>query len=544
MKRFGLFVMISLLALVVVACQPQVVEVEVTREVEVVNEVEVVKEVEVEKIVEVEKEVEVEKIVEVEVEKELGNRGTFRISHGLAWGGTENLNPVDTGRLFPVISMIYDGLSTTGPDGKPKPILAQSWSANDTADVWTFNLRQGVKFHDGSDMTSADVKYSIEHWQGETSTLAGGLALIESVDTPDDHTVVLNLNQSHADFPLLTMDYRAKIIPEGSADTIAETGIGTGAYKLVTLDVEGTTVLEANDDYWAGPPGMAMVEVVGIADAEASIQAFLSGQLDWVDTSLPQAEIIEAQGGFNLIDFPTGGWSAFIMRTDIEPFNNLELRRAMRVVADRQEMVDVALGGAGIVACDTPVKPDDQYRFDPDCSPNPDLAQELLAEAGYGGETFELFISDVCSDWTPLAEVYQQQLAAIGVNIEIKVVPSDGFWTDAWMVEPFVATCWGERPADQILNEAFRSGAVWNETFQANAEFDALLDQARNELDFEARKAAYQAAQELIWLEGGAMIPYHGQGFRATTPCVLDVPAAYEFTVNWADIGITQGCGG
>jgi peptide/nickel transport system substrate-binding protein len=232
------------------------------------------------------------------------------------------------------------------------------------------------------------------------------------------------------------------------------------------------------------------------------------------------------------------------MRTDIAPFDNLPLRRAMRVVADRQEMVDVALGGAGVVACDTPVKPDDQYRNNPDCSPNPELAKELLAEAGYDGELFTLFISDVCSDWTPLAEVYQQQLDAIGVNMEIKVVPSDGFWTDAWMVEPFVATCWGERPADQILNEAFRSGAVWNETFWSNEEFDAQLDTARNEQDFDARKAAYQAAQELIWLEGGALIPYHGQNFRGTTECVLNVPAAYSFTVNWSDVAITTGCGG
>ena len=528
MKKLGLFIVLSMLTLVVVACQPQVVEVE--KIVEVEKEVEVIKEVEVEKI--------------VEVVAELGNRGTFRISHGLAWGGTENMDPVDTGRLQPAISMVYDGLASVGTDGAPTPSLAQSWSANDEANVWTFVLRQGVTFHDGSDLTSADVKYSVEHWQGETSTLAGGLGLIESIDTPDDHTVVMNLDQSHADFPLLLMDYRARIIPEDSADTIAESGIGSGPYILETLDVEGTTVLVANDNYWGGPPGMAKIEVIGIADAEASLQAFLSGQLDWIDMSLPQAEIVEAQGGFNLIDFPTGAWSAFIMRTDIAPFDNLPLRRAMRVVADRQEMVDVALGGAGVVACDTPVKPDDQYRFDPDCSPNPELAQELLAEAGYAGETFELFISDVCSDWTPLAEVYQQQLATIGVDIEIKVVPSDGFWTDAWMVEPFVATCWGERPADQILNEAFRSGAVWNETFQANAEFDALLDQARSELDFDARKAAYQGAQELIWLEGGAMIPYHGQGFRATTPCVIDVPSAYEFTVTWADIGITPGCGG
>ena len=126
MKRIGLFVLISLLALFVVACQPQVVEVEVTREVEVEVEKEVVVVEEVEVVKEVEVEKEVEKIVEVEVEKELTNRGIFRISHGLAWGGTENMDPVDTGRLFPAVTMVYDGLSTTGPDGSPKPTLAQS----------------------------------------------------------------------------------------------------------------------------------------------------------------------------------------------------------------------------------------------------------------------------------------------------------------------------------------------------------------------------------------------------------------------------------
>lgn len=540
---FWLVSAFTALTLFVVACaapEPEVIEVVVTQVVveEVEKQVEVT--VEVEKEVEVIKEVEVVK--EVEVERELTNRGVLRIAHDLAWGGTENMDPVDTGRLYPAITMVYDGLAVQGPDGSPKPSLASSWEANEAADVWTFKIRDGVKFHDGSDLTSADVAFSMEWWKGETSTIAPVVSIVESVDTPDDTTVVVNLAQPHADFPLLIMDYRARIIPEGSDESIRETGIGSGPYKLVTLDVEGTTVLEANDDYWGGPPGMAGVEIIGIADAEAQLQAFLAGQTDWMDMTLPQSELAEAQGGFNIITFPTGAWSAFIMRTDIPPFDNVALRRAMRVVADRQAMVDIALGGAGIVSCDTPVKPDDQYRFDTDCSPNPELAQELLAEAGYNGETFTLHISDVCPDWTPLAELYQQQLAAIGVNLEIKVVPSDGFWTDAWMVEPFAATCWGERQADQILNEAYRSGGVWNETYWNRPDFDALLDAARSELDFEARKANYVAAQQLLWEEGGALIPYHGSSFRGTTPCVLDVPSAYIFAVNWADIGVTPGC--
>ncbi|MGB1252460.1 MAG: ABC transporter substrate-binding protein [Candidatus Promineifilaceae bacterium] len=549
MKKSLFWIVSALLTLLVVACaapEPQViekiVEVEVEKEVQVTVEVEK----EVEKIVEkeVEVEVEVEKIIEVEVAAQLGNRGTLRIAHDLAWGGTENMDPVDTGRLMPAITQVYDALVIQGADGSPSPSLAASWSSNDSADVWTFDLRQGVTFHDGSDLTSADVAYSVEWWQGETSTISPVVEIIESIETPDDHTVVLNLAQPHADFPLLVMDYRARIIPVDSGDTIKDTGIGSGAYMLEKLDVEGTTILVANDSYWGGPPGVGRIEIIGIADSEAQLQAFLAGQLDWMDMTLAQSELADAQGGFNVISYPTGSWTGLIMRTDIAPFDNVALRRAMRVVADRQAMVDIALSGAGIVACDTPVKPDDQYRFDTDCSPNPELATELLAEAGYDGETITLHISDVCSDWTPLAELYQQQLGEIGVDLDIKVVPSDGYWTDAWMVEPFSATCWGERQADQILNEAYRSGGPWNETYWNRDDYDAMLDAARQELDFDARKAHYVAAQELLWEEGGALIPYHGANFRATTPCVIDVPAAYFFAVNWADIGITPGCGG
>ena len=197
-----------------------------------------------------------------------------------------------------------------------------------------------------------------------------------------------------------------------------------------------------------------------------------------------------------------------------------------------------------LVACDTPVKPDTAYRFDTNCSQNIDEAKALLAEAGYNGEPLILNISDFCPDWTPLAEVYQQQAALAGINLEIEIHPSDGYWTDAWMVEPLTATCWPESPADQILNTAFRTGTPWNETFWNNSNFDALLDTARSELDFKTRQAIYQEAQQLIWEDGGAMIPYHKQGYRATTQCVLNVPAVGLFQVNWADVGITPGCGG
>lgn len=505
MKNLGLFILFSLLTMLAIACQPQAI------------------------------------VDGGAVELDDDNRGVFRISHGVGWGGIENLDPVDAAPLLIANRMIYDRLTILGADGNPMPSLASSWRSNDAADQWTFQLREGVKFHDGSDLTAADVAYSINHWQGEESVIAPVISIIESVETPDDFTIVLNLSQPHADLPLLIM---YEIIPADSADTIATAGIGTGPYMLETLDPEGITTLVANDDYWDGRPGMTKVEIIGIADADTQVQAFLAKQLDWIDFTASQADIVATDDDFNVMSYPSGNWSAFIMRTDIEPFNNLPLRKAMRLVADRQEMVEIALDGAGIVACDTPVKPDDPYRFDTDCSQNIDEAKALLEEAGYGGEPLTLHISEFCPDWGALAEVYQQQAALAGINLEINIAPTDGYWTNFWMVEPFTATCWPQAPADEILNQAFTTGSPWNESFWANERFDAMLNTARSELDFDARKVAYQQAQELIWEEGGALIPYHIESFRATSQCVQDVPSMDSYDLNWAKIGITAGCGG
>ncbi|MGB0386205.1 MAG: ABC transporter substrate-binding protein [Ardenticatenaceae bacterium] len=549
--RFILASFLMLLTSGLVACgasEPQVViqTVEVVKEVEVEKEVEVIQtvEVEVEKEVEVVQTVEVVKEVEVEVEVVKENRGTLRMSHGLAWGGTENMDPVDTGRLAQAIQMVYDQLVSNDGNGVPQPSLAVSWEANKKLDEWTFNLRDGVEFHDGTPFTAADVVFSVEWWKKEPSTVAPVVELIEEVEAVDDQTVVFKLDQPHADFPLVIMDYRARILQDGTPEEdIKEEGMGTGPYKLEKLDAEGTTILVANDDYWRGPPGAAKVEIIGIADAEASFQAIQAGQIDLFDTGLQHAEVVEGNDNFNVINFPTGAWTGLIMNTSKEPYDNVELRQAMRLVANRQEMVDLALGGAGVVACDTPVNPADAYRFDTDCSQDIERAKELLKEAGYeDGFDAVLYTSDVCTDFLPLAEVYQQQAAEAGINIEIKQAPSDGYWTDTWMVEAFTMTCWGERPADQILNEAYRSGGPWNESYWDSDDFDTLLDDARQAAEFDDRKAAYVAAQELLWEEGGSLIPYHNAQYRITAKCVFNVPAVYAFSMDYAKISKTKDC--
>jgi peptide/nickel transport system substrate-binding protein len=476
-------------------------------------------------------------------------RGILRFTDGLQYGGNENLDPVDEARFWPTISLIYDRLTEPGFDSMaPQPSLAESWEPNEDATVWTFNLRDDVYFHDGTQLTSADVKYSADHWRAsETSILRTSFEIVDSIETPDDFTVVFNLNQPSVLFDLSVMDYRARVVPEGSFEatpSILETGMGSGPFKLDTLDVEGITVLVANDDYWDGPPGVAGVEVYGIADGEAQTTALLSGQLDFQGVTLDIAQRFEGNPEFIISQVPSGDWSGLVMRTDIPPFDNLALRQAMHYVLDRQELVDLSLSGAGRISCDSAVMPSDPNVLS-ECSYEQDFdaARAKLEEAGYpDGFQIDLYASNICQDWEALTEIYQQQAAQAGIDVNIQIVSADGFWTEQWMVEPFVITCWNGRLADTALNEIYRGGGSWNESFWNVPEFDALLDAARAETDPEVRREHFIAAQRMLHEEGGTLIPYYLDLIRVQKSCIDGIPPLPDVWIDWDGITKPASC--
>ena len=264
----------------------------------------------------------------------------------------------------------------------------------------------------------------------------------------------------------------------------------------------------ANDDYWRGPPGLAGVQLIGIADSGARVQALLADQIDFMEELGPeQLALFEGNPNYVTREVVTGYWQAFVMDITQPPFDDLRVRQAMKLVVDRQEMIDIILQGHGSIAYDHPVWPGDPYYLDLDLPQDIEKAKELLDEAGYSdGLTVELYVSDINAFMIPMSVVYKEQAAKAGINVEIKQVPSDGFWDKYWMVEPFVGTAWGQRPADQILNEAFRCEASWNETRWCDEEFEGMLDDARAELDLTKRTELYQDVQQMLVDEGGAII--------------------------------------
>ncbi|MBK5109366.1 MAG: hypothetical protein JJE12_14625, partial [Anaerolineales bacterium] len=213
-------------------------------------------------------------------------------------------------------------------------------------------------------------------------------------------------------------------------------------------------------------------------------------------------------------------------------------------VVDRQKMLDLALSGAGMVSCDSAVMPSDPSVLSP-CTYEQDFeaAREKLVEAGYSdGFEIDLYTADVCEDWTALTEIFQQDAAQAGITVNIVNTSSDGFWTEAWMIEPFVMTCWNARLADAALNEIYRGGGSWNESFWNNAEFDALLDAARAEQDPDTRNQHYLDAQLMLHEQGGTIIPYYINLIRVMKTCIDGIPPLSDIWIDWDGITKDSSC--
>ena len=471
---------------------------------------------------------------------------TLRIAHTLGRGGSENVDPIHRDRLFPATLMLYSGLVRPDAAGQPSPDLATDWSSSPGFTEWTLTLRQGVRFHDGSVFDSADAVYSLRRILSEEirSPARSILAIMQSVEALDAHTVRIELDRPHADFPVLLTQYLVRVVSsegrEDDIDAVYDSGIGTGPFMLRSLDVEGTTVLQANPDYWEGPPGVDVVEVIAIPDAEARMQALLAGQLDLVRWVSPQQlTLFDGRPGFEVQTFPTGDFSPLVMRTDTPPFDDVRVRRALRILADREAMARTVLGEAGgEIACDTPVWPGDPYHVEIACPRDVEEARRLLSAAGYpDGLEVDLYTADILPAMVATAQVYQSQAAEAGVTVNIHMAPSDGYWSTTWMQRPFVGGTWAQRAAaDTILNEAYRSDARFNETFWNRPDFDALLDQARMTADFEERRAVYGEIQRILFEDGGAFIPFFPNRVRAYSDRVSGVQPVHDFFLRWHQI--------
>lgn len=428
---------------------------------------------------------------------------------------------------FRLLELIYEPLVELDPELNVIPGLAESWEFSDDGLALTFHLREGVKFHDGSDFTSADVVATFNRiLDEETGASARSNYLsVESIDTPDDFTVVFNLSQP--DVPLLTAlaTTNAAIAPSELIESgdFASTAIGTGPFKLESWTPDQTTILSANPDWWGDGPNVDGIEIRIIPDETSILAALRAGTIDFAQLNDPLvATLLDGAAAVQLNRTPALAYHVLQLRAEASPeLGKLEVRQAISCAIDRQEVLDSAALGEGQVT--GPVTspayalPNDElFCYTKDL----DKARELMAAAGEeDGFTLPMIAANA-EPPTALneAQSIQAQLAEIGITVEIESMELQAY-VDRWLAGDFASAV--------ALNSGFPDPyqtyvRYWMENSQFRnvaGYFDQALNdlmaQGRAESDPDARHAIFADLQRRLTEEAPWIWLYTGYSYTA-----------------------------
>lgn len=419
------------------------------------------------------------------------------------------------GQAFSLNSSIYDYLLEMDAEtGELVPALATEWSTED-GQVWTFKLRQGVKFHNGSDFTSADVKFTLERTQDPDlgHLKAQDLEIIEKIETPDDHTVVITLKSVRPTFMYQLTDYNMAVLSsEYDYGKLGETApMGTGAFMLKQLIKKESALLVKNPDYWQpGLPKADELRIYFVADMEASISLLEEGQVDVVPQVSPViAKRLSGLEGFKIAS-PYQEHRYVALAADREPFSNNDVRLAMKYCIDPEILAKACQGviGETFFYNETPILNKlAQYKEIPFRGRNIAKAKEHLAKAGYpNGLTVELYYASDHPYGSEIAQTLKELAAPAGINLNLKGFPRDIYLSQYWLNGPMLVTGWGVRvDPSMMLLLAYHSEGPWNESHMNDPEVDDLIDKITAEVDDAKRQGFYDRLQE-IFVERGTVL--------------------------------------
>ena len=465
--------------------------------------------------------------------------GTIRVAKGHG-STTDTLDPAtyNNGYMVAVAYGLHGFLTGIGRDGSIQPELAESWEPTPDAKTWRFKLRRGATFHNGRPVTVGDVVNSMNYHRGEDSTSAAKplLAAVTDVRVEGDDTIVFDLEAGNADFPATFTDYHLIIAPSQDGTIEWRSGIGCGPYKLVEWDPGVISRFERHQDDWNQDRGwFDAVELLSIVDLNARTSALVSGDIHAADKlDLKTVGMLGRNQDLSIHSVAGNQHYTFAMGTNQAPFSDNNVRLALKYAIDREELVEKILFGYGTVGNDHPIGRGQRFFNDEleQTSYDPDRAKFHLREAGLDSLSVELAAADAAFPGAVDAAVlYQNSAEAANIDISVKRVPNDGYWSDVWMVHPFCAVYWGGRPVeDAMLTTAYAAGADWNDTFWENERFNTLLVAARAELDEDKRRAMYYEMQEILNRDGGTVIPMFANYVFAST---TDLATGDGFSSHW-----------
>ena len=418
-------------------------------------------------------------------------------------------------------NMFYNGLTEFDSHLGAKMGLAESLESKD-ATVWVVKLRTGVQFHDGKSLTPADVVFSLmRNKDPATASKAKTVAdQFKEVKATGPNEVTITLEGANADLPVILADSHFLIIKDGTTDF--KTAVGTGPYKVKDFSPGVRTVGVKNEKYWKpGLPHIDEIELIGISDESARVNALLSGDVQLINAVSPRStERIKSTPGFEVLETKTGEYTDLVVRDENGITGNDDFRRGMFYLQDREQIKRAVFRGFGTIANDQPIDPTNKYYLAgiPQRTFDPDKAKFYFQKSKVGSTPVQLFASPAAEGSVEMAMLLQQAAPAAGLNLQVTRVPADGYWSNHWMKHPLGFGNVNARPsADVLFTQFFKSDAPWNEANWKSPKFDQMLLAARGEPDDAKRKKIYGDMQVLVHETGGVGIPMFQSSLDAHT---------------------------
>jgi peptide/nickel transport system substrate-binding protein len=437
--------------------------------------------------------------------------GSLRI--GLATGSSKDtLSPFNSQSYADLARspQIWETALEYDPQMKLQKSLLEEIEATDQSRTWTLRVRDGVQFNNGKPLTAKDLAYTFEQFLMKKNA-APSRALIVTMDTNsfeylDERTLRLKFATPNSPFADMLADCGSaaiRIIPEGWKPG---SYVGTGAFVFDSFEPGLRSVFKKNPNYWrSGQPYVDEVVMTNLTDDTARINALLSGQVDGISlVPNSQVPVIQAKPDLKVVESASGAWNPITMRCGTPPFEDVRVRQAFRLLADRPQLVSQVMAGKGAAANDLFGRYDSGYNSSlPQRERDPEKAVSLLKAAGRYDTAYQFVTAAIASGVVEAAEAYVKQVKDAGVNITLKQVDVSTFWSQNFLKAPLCQDFWITRNYLPQCLQSMVPDAFWNDTQWQNDQWFKLVQEALAAVDEAKRNELVSAAQEIEWNEGG-----------------------------------------
>ena len=443
--------------------------------------------------------------------------GTFKV--GVHDGNTSDTHDPGTYQSVGQIQLAHchrSYLTEITPENGLGPDMADSWSASPDARIWTFELNKNATFHNGKKFTAKDAIASLNFHRGEKTTSAAKalLTTVTDIKAKGEHTIQIELNQGFADLPWVMTDYHLVMLPEdGNGGIDWKSGTGAGPYKITQHKPGISTSLVRHDGWHREGAYFDQVEMTTLNDPNARQTALITGDVDAITSvDLKTVALLARNKNLEVDNVPSGSAITLPMFCDQAPFDNVDVRLALKFAIDRNDIIEKIMFGTATIGNDYHVSPGMPYAPTdiPQRPYDPDKAKFHLDKSGVGKLNVKLHAADsVLPGAVDMCVLYSEHAKKAGINIQAVREPNDGYWSDVWLKKPWVFVKWGARPTpDNMFTLAYKDDAAWNESHWQNKRFNELLLKAKAELNDELRAEMYREMCVLAKDDGGTVIPF------------------------------------